>query len=1088
MKNNYFYCLRNVFVMAVLMALSFTAFSQDRRVTGTVKGPDGQGIPGVSILLKGTQTGTTSDANGNFAIALKQGKDVLTITAVGYKASEVKVGNQTSVSIALEDDISQLSEVIVTGYSSDSKRESTAAVATVKAKDLKAIPSGNVEQQLQGRVAGVTVITNGQPGTASIIRVRGFGAFGGNEPLYIVDGVPVQSTDFLAPDDIETTTVLKDAASASIYGARAANGVIVYTTKKGKKGARNLEISYDGLYGFTDPGKGQQMLNPQEQADWTWNAIRNTATANGETPVFKHDQYGSGSTAVLPDYINVGGRSGVIGSVDLNAERAKYNINPNAGAIYQVVKANKAGTDWYGAITRVAPLMRHNLGFSGGTDNSRYYFGLGVQEQAGILIYNQFKRYDFRANAEFDLSKKLRIGENLQFTYRSVLAQGGGNNGLGSSSDENDILFAFRMPPIIPVYDEFGGYAGTAAKGFNNPANPVARRDRSSNDRSFNVNAFGNIYLEYDVIPELTLRSSFGGQYNNFYSYSYSPQSYENAENNASFSYNEGSAYNYSYTFTNTANFKKKFGVHSVDVLAGLEALNTAPNPYSPATGRSINGSGLNPFSLDPNYITLSTVSSTGKLVNSGLSSGINFYSLFAQGKYSFNDKYYLTGIIRRDGSSRFGSNTRYGVFPSFSAAWRVSSEEFMKDLPAISDLKIRAGWGQMGNSNNVDPNNQYSLYSSSIANSYYDLNGSNTSVVEGFYRSRIGNPNAKWETSTTTNIGIDLALFKSKYEIGIDIWRKETKDLLFQVPVAGVTGVLANAPSVNIASMLNQGIDIQFISRGKISNDVKYEATVNGSFLHNEITSLAPGISYIPGSPNFRGIEPTRNLVGGTIAGFYGYKVVGLFKDAAEVAGAPKQDGAGPGRFRYADVNGDGVIDANDRTSLGSPVPNFTGGITLRLNYKAWELQTYIYSSLGNKIYNFSKWYTDFYPSFTGAAVSARVKNSWTPSNTNTDQPIFEGASNFSTNTQSNSFYVENGSYLRMQNISLGYTLPNSFLSKVGIKRAKITGSVNNIFTITGYKGLDPAVGGAADTNFGIDVGNYPVTRSFNVALSLGF
>jgi hypothetical protein len=287
---------------------------------------------------------------------------------------------------------------------------------------------------------------------------------------------------------------------------------------------------------------------------------------------------------------------------------------------------------------------------------------------------------------------------------------------------------------------------------------------------------------------------------------------------------------------------------------------------------------------------------------------------------------------------------------------------------------------------------------------------------------------------------------------------------------------------------MLNQGLDIQVINRGKISGDWKYEATLNGSFLHNEITSLSPGVTYIPGATQFRGIEPTRNQVGQSIASFFGYKVLGLFKNAEEVKAAPTQSGAAPGRFRFEDINGDGVIDASDRTNLGSPVPTFTGGFNLRVSYKSFEISTYLFGSLGNKIFNMSKWYTDFYPSFTGAAISSRVKDSWTPTNTGASTPIFEGESNFSTNTQSNSWYVENGAYLRMQNLSIGYTLPNNIVEKIGVKRAKIVASTNNVFTVTGYKGLDPSVGGAVDTNFGIDVGNYPLTRSFNVALSLGF
>ena len=473
-------------------------------------------------------------------------------------------------------------------------------------QQLKAVPSGNVEQQLQGRVSGLTVITNGQPGTSSQIRVRSFGAFGGNQPLYVVDGVPIQSVDFLVPDDIETTTVLKDAASASIYGARAANGVIVYTTKKGQRRAQKLTVSYDGLFGATDPGKGQPILNPQEQVDWTWQAKKNDLYQAGQ-PILPDSftglaggQYGQGQTPLLPEYILVGNRSGITGGVDLAAEAKKYNVNPANGPVYLVIPANKQGTDWYGAITRTAPLMRHTLGFSGGSDYSRFYISLGMQQHAGIVKYNDFTRYSVRANTEFDITKKIRFGENIQFTYLSTTGQQGGNGGQGVAGDENDALQAFRMPPIIPVYNSFGGYAGTAAPGFNNPRNPVANREGQKDNLNANLVGYGNAYLEYDVIPALTLRSSLGGSYRNYYYNFYSRAQYENSENGTNFTYGEGSGYNLAWTFTNTAQYKQQFGIHNISALVGVEALNTG-------AGRNVGGSGLNPFTVDPNYVTISS-------------------------------------------------------------------------------------------------------------------------------------------------------------------------------------------------------------------------------------------------------------------------------------------------------------------------------------------------------------------------------------------------------------------------------------------------------------------------------------------------
>ena len=1077
MKNNFYQSLRSFLLLAIVMLGSFSSFAQDRKVTGKVSGTDSQGIPGVSILVKGTNTGATTDVNGAFSVTVKSGSAVLNISAVGYKSQSITVGSQSTINVTLAEDNSQLDEVIVTGYSVTNKKESTAAASIVKAKDLQIAPSGNVEQQLQGRVAGVTLITNGQPGTNSIIRVRGFGAFGGNEPLYVVDGVPVGSTDFLSPDDIESTTVLKDAAAASIYGARAANGVIVYTTKRGARN-KGITVTYDGLYGGTDPNVGgvPAMLTPQEQADWTHVAYRNNAAANGTAVAYTHPQYGNSAQATLPTYLHFNGANGV-NSGDMAAAQAAFAANPLTTF---VIKTNKAGTNWYDEITRFGTTMRHSLGISGGSDKGRFYLGLSGQEQQGILLENDFKRYSGRFNSEFDLGKKVRVGENLQFTYRSVRGQAGGNGGLGIAGDESVILSAYRMPTAIPVFDEFGSYASTKAAGFNNPRNPVRQIMRNNlNDNNYNANAFGNVYVEYEPIKDLIIKSSIGGQYNGSAFKNYNYKYLGDSEPEASDSFSEGSNYVFSYVFTNTAAYKYKWRKHGVNVLVGMEALNTG-------AGRSISGSGINPFSMDTDFVTLNAVQSP--VVNSSLFSGVNFYSLFSKLDYNFNEKYYLTGVVRRDGSSRFGSQNRYGIFPAFSAAWRVTSEEFMKDLPAISDLKIRGGWGLMGNSNNVDPANQYSLYAANRGNSFYPIDGQSSGANEGYYRSRIGNSAAKWETSETMNVGFDATLYNGKWEIVLDVWRKDTRDLLFNVPLPAVVGPSASAPAVNVAKMRNQGIDFQIINRGNITSDLKYELTFNNSFLKNEIVEFAPGITNLTGGA-FRGITPVRMEIGTSLSSFYGYKVIGYFNSAAEVASAPAQSGAGVGRFRYADMNGDGKITPSDRTYLGSPVPTYTGGINVGLTYKDFEFATYLYASAGNKIWNQSKWFTDFFGTFEGSGKGERAKQSWTPALGNSAAaPIWESASNLSTSAAENSWYVEDGDYIRIQNISLGYNIPKAYTSKLGIKRAKFTLSANNIFTLTKYKGLDPGVGGAADTGFGIDVGNYPVTRSFNASINLTF
>jgi TonB-dependent starch-binding outer membrane protein SusC len=1076
--------LGRLFVMLILFLTTFAATAQSRQVTGLITGEDNDPLVGASVVVKGTSTGVVTDVDGKFSIAVTGDNAVLVISYVGQKTQEVAVGAQNDISVQLAS--SSLEEVVVTGYSVDKRRQSTGAVSIVKSRDLTTVPSSSVEQQLQGRVAGLTVVTGSQPGSGSQIRIRGFGAFGGNEPLIIVDGYPVGNANFLNPEDIETTTVLKDASAASIYGARAANGVIVYTTKRGKKGAKKLKVTYDGIYGVTDPGTGQKMMNPQDQATWTWNALRNSGSP------LSHPQYGSGATPVIPDYLKVGSRSGVIGSVDLAAEKLKYNITgPTIGDFYQVIKANKEGTDWYAALTQTAPIQRHTIGFEGGGDASRFYVGLSAQDQQGILASQRATRYGVRINTEFDIFKNVRIGENLQMTYLSILGRQGGNEGLQSSQDENDILGAFRSPTIIPVYDEFGGYAGTTALGFGQGSNPVANQQAGKLNKNFNAQASGNFYIEIDPIKDLTIRSSIGGNYNNFYGYGYGRPIYETLENKGvNWSYNEGGGYRLGWTFTNTIAYKKQFGIHGVELLVGQEALNTG-------FGKNLNASGRNPFSGDQNYITISTLDIRNP-PTSNIDNGITFNSYFGRAVYNLSDKYILTGVIRRDGSSRFGANARYGIFPAVSAAWRLSEESFMKSLTWISDLKIRGGYGEMGNSNNVDPFNQFDLYAQSVSNSAYDINGTNGGVVNGFRQSRIGNPDARWETSITKNIGFDGSFFKGKLDVILDLWQKDTRDLLYRLPLPQTVGE-ATPPSVNVGTMVNKGIDVQVIARGNINSDLKFEFDVTGSILSNKITEIGGGLTYLLDvDPGFRGVNPIRNQLGYSLSSFYGYKVQGLFQTAAEIAAAPTQAGAGVGRFRYADIDGrkdgkltgapDGKIDSDDRTYLGSPVPNFTGGLNFKIAYKNFEVLSYFYTSIGNKIFNISKRFTDFYPLFAGSAISERVKDSWTPQNTGTKIPIFEANDGFSTGSQSSDFYVEDGSYLRFQNLSIGYNLPSEIVNKLKLGRVRVHGSVNNLFTITGYGGLDPQVAGAADTNFGIDLGNFPMTRQFTFGVNIGF
>lgn len=1062
-----FNSLAKAFTVLSLLLFSLHVSAQ-RRISGKVTASDTIPIAGASVQVPGTSSGTVTLNDGSFALTLPAGKNTLVVSFVGYKNKEVPVGNGNSVSINLDEDISGLSEAIVTGYTSQQRKDIVGAVSTVSGTKLATVQTGNAEQQFQGRVPGVTVITSGQPGTTSQVRIRGFSSFSNNEPLYVVDGIPTTSIDFLNANDIDVTTVLKDAASASIYGARAASGVIIVTTKHGKVNNGKLNVNYDMSYGYTYPGKGLDLLTPQQQADWTWSALK----AAGQT--LTHPQYGNGATPILPDYLKVGGESGLTGlsPSDPRLDPAKYNVNSEKGPIYQVIKANKAGTDWYDELTDIQPIQNHTLSFNGGSDNARYYAGLSYYDEKGVVINTRLKRYSLRFNSEYKVKDFIRFGENFQYTYRE-------NPNIGFFPNaENSIMFALTINPLLPVYDEGGGYAGTTAKGFNNSTQPVAARQQTENNKGYSSAIFGNIYAEVDVLKHLTARTSFGGSFFTFQNRFTNYATYWNSENTGSTTFGEQAGNGGNWTWTNTLRYNQDFGKHSLKALAGIEAVAT---DYF----RALGGQGLNPFSLSPNFQTLSNTDPSGRALNSGGNPLRKLYSQFGKVDYSFNDRYLITALLRRDGSSVFGEQDRYGVYPAVSAGWRVTEEDFMKPLSWISELKIRGGWGTMGNERPVTSINRFNTIGGSPSTTAYDISGSNTTTSSGIAYTGIGNPFTKWENTETINVGVDATLFHNKLDLIFDWYTRNTTDLLFNQDLPSTLGTAA-APFINIGSMKNTGIDMMLTYKGNVGA-FRWEADAIITTYKNKITKISDITAYFDRSFSGRiGGGNVRNAVDQPVSSFFGYQVIGLFHDSSEVSKAPTQSGAGPGRFRYADINGDGKINADDRTFIGNPNPDFTYGFNARLFFKDFDLEALFYGVQGGKVLNFTKWFTDFYPSFAGIGKSTRVLNSWTPTNTNTDIPIFENVSNASTNGEINSYYVEKGSYLRLRSVKLGYNLPASLLSKARIDKLRFFVQATNLFTATKYTGTDPAVSGV-DTNFGVDVGNYPVNRQILFGLSLG-
>ncbi len=1038
-----------LFFLSMVLSLGF-AIAQERTITGTVTA-DGEGsVPGVNILIKGTMNGAITDVNGAYSIKVPGDATVLVFSSVGYVTQEVTVGSQAVIDVVLKTDVVSLQEVVVTGYTTQRKRDITGAIGVVESDKLKAIPSGNVTNQLQGQSSGVTVTGSGQPGENSKVRIRGFASFQDNNPLYIVDGVPTQDISTLNPNDIQTLSVLKDAGAASVYGSRASNGVIIVTTKSGGKG---IKVNYDMYTGTQYAGSGpDNLLNAQEYANLQWLVYRNDGTS--ET----HPLYGPSS-----------------------------NANPT-------LPSWGADTKWYDVITRNAPVQNHDVSLSGGNDKAKFFAGLGYFDQKGIIITNFTKRYTGRFNSEWTfLNDRVKVGENLTISYRE-------NNVVANQEEGSPIQMGpYRSQPLIPyiITDEIvgtshtfvpGEYGGTGiAPRLGNSTNPYADLIRGADDTHHNLHMIGSAYVDVTLLKGLSFRSTFGGTWDNGYNVDYSYATYERAENVGTPSLSEYAYWGSDWVWTNQLTLNKTFGQHRIVALAGYEAVKYG-------IGRNMTAARAGYYTNAVDFRTLNN-GATIQTATSDAYTQTTLVSMFGKADYSFKDKYLLSATVRRDGSSRFGADNRYGVFPSFSAGWRVSGEPFFSSIGWINDLKVRGSYGTMGNQLAVSPDNQFFLYGGSANQSNYDLNGTGTSSLQGFRPTRIGNPNAKWETNITTNVGFEAQFWNNKLGVVFDYYTKNTEDLLFDPELPGTAGN-ASPPFVNIASMKNHGVDFE-VSFKNTWGDLGVNASATMTTYKNEITKIAEGVPFFDYGDSRIGAN-TRNMVGQPISAFYGYQVEGLFQSDAEVDAAPVQDGAEPGFFRYANLdqtpNGDGdqVIGPDDRTIIGNPNPKFTYGFNLGFNYKNWDLSTFIYGSYGNDILNFNTWWIDFWPSFQGQKSTELLYDSWTPERTGGSVPKASNKSNFSTNTVWNSYYVEDGSFLRMKNLTLGYTLPESLLGKVGVKNLRVYIQGVNLFTLTKYSGLDPEIGSqyqgsTNDRSFGVDYGNYPTVRQFIFGLNLG-
>jgi TonB-linked SusC/RagA family outer membrane protein len=1112
-------CLRGWLLLLLATLISAYSYAQTK-VTGRVlSAATSQGVPGATVQVVGSKTAAITTGDGSFSIILPEGRTRLEISSVGYNNQEVTVTG-SSVTVTMTEKSNTLNEVVVTGYTTQKKKDLTGAVSVVDLGDARKQPVPDVNDMLQGQASGVSVVGSGQPGAAPVIHIRGFNSFGNNIPLYVVDGVPTQNVSDLNTNDIATLQVLKDAGAASIYGSRASNGVIIITTKRGNGAPK---VSYDGYYGTQVPKGGNvwKVLNPTEEGTLLYEAQTNYNNLNpGNTKPLGNNIYGTGPTPVVPDYLVNGTAGGVTYSGGYAAGSPAANpalefADPTGTNYYQIAQANKSGTDWYHAIFKSAPIESHNVSVSGGGDQGNYLFSMNYFNQQGTLIETYLKRYTVRANTNFKVGNRIRIGENISYSNIQNPQANGGILVEGSA-----VGFSMRENPIIPVYDIGGNFAGSSPKGLNNPRNPVSIQQTTSNDRGVSQRIFGNVFGELDVLKNLTYRTSFGGEYYSSWSHTFTQPDYYDAEPQFTTStYNESSYAGGDWTWTNTLAYSLSKGDHSLKVVAGMEAYDFI--------NHNLGGSTQGYFSYDPNFANLSTGSGTStNYSNSNAIQGYNpgspgykapigagesLVSYFARADYAFKDRYLLGAVIRRDGSSKF-LNHPWGNFPAVSAGWRISQEDFMKNNTWITDLKIRGSYGTMGNQFNALSTNSYTLYGANKQTTYYPTGGGvGPILVNGLSVAQIGNPNAQWETDANGNVGFDLTIFKGQLTVSADYYQKNISKLLFQTTLLGAYGS-ATVPAYNVGKMKNNGLDLMISGQTNLTHDLQFNGSLTLTTFHNVIKGIDNnGTQYFDlDSRRFNGSYIVRNAVGHPVSAFYGYKVIGFWQNQAEITAADAaankasngavtqyQADEGVGRFRYADGNNQGWIDANSKEFLGNPNPKFSYGANLGLNYKGFDFSVFLFGVYGNDIWNNTKWWTDFYASFPGAASSkTALYNSWTPTHTNAAAPIQDAVngSNASTNTVPNSYFVSKGSYLRAKNMTLGYTFNPVKLSKVGISRVRAYVQAINLFTVTKYSGIDPEISSNtagmqnSTTDFGIDEGGYANPRQYLFGLQVTF
>lgn len=995
------------------------AQAQEITVSGTVlSGSDNEPLIGASVRAVATNAGTSTDIDGNFTIKVPQGSD-LQVSYIGYEPQTLKA--QPSMTITLKENSTSLDEIVVVGYTTQRKADLTGAVAVMNMKEPLSENSGNIMNSMAGKLPGVNVVPDAAPGGTGSIRVRGMStANSSNDPLYVIDGVPTDNINCINPSDIETMQVLKDAASASIYGSRAANGVVIITTKQGKGDRLTINVNYAAS--AQTIAKRYKMLDANQ-----WGVAYWAASANSNIKP-SHVLYGNGDVPVLQPFVDG---------------------NPNFPT---------TNTDWQDEVYQTAWTNNLTASISNNTEKGSVMFSLNYINQNGNIKDTFYERYSARINSRYDFNKYITVGENLMIARWT-------NRGMDVAGDRGIPFTAMSQHPALPVKGINGEWTlplGLIASDLANPCQLIA--NAADNDLS-SWRILGNAYLEVKPVEGLTLKSNIGIEHSQYFNVTLGRTVNPGDVNSVSSVYGQGDT----WTWTNTANYNKTFGgVHHLNVLLGTEAIGY--------TFKDLSGSRQDFAFEDKDFMQVGA--GTGVRNSGGGKTQWSVFSLFGKVDYNYADRYLASFTIRRDSNSRFAKDHRAGVFPAFSLAWRPTQEEFFPHNEILTDLKIRYSWGQNGNANIPSLYPAYSTYIFNTGNGAYDINGTNSSTTSGITLASTGNPELKWETTTQNNIGLDFQLLNGAINVSADYYIKKTKDMQTIPPALDVAGENA-AVWLNTGDMKNNGWEVTVAYNSPQYGDFSWNGSVNISQYKNELVTLNSRQKFIGGDQ--------RLIPGEPMGVYYGYVCDGIFQDATQVANHATQAGAAPGRLIYRDLNGDGVIDDNDRCIIGDPNPDLSLGLNLAFKYKAFTLDMFFAGDFGFDIQNHMKRQL-LSMNYGNLATNrgAEILNAWPPTNTSSDIPALS-LTDDNNEARFSTYYVENGSYMKMKYLKLSYSLPKNLIKRIGASNLDIYGQVENVFTMTKYKGLDPEI---LPGEYGarIDNGAYPRPRTFTIGLNLQF